>query len=217
MRNNEYLKQYQNLLDYLTKLTAMFKKEQGLAEGDDYMVDTEQYGRWLRLFYKMYSELMDIGTSVEERNEYANLESVYSETVCATLSGEGDLVVHLPRISKQKFMNSQFFVAEIRYALEALKARTGIQKMSQKLISVINVYSTDTSVFHIADNMNWDTKKAIDIMVDYTGGGDGGLNAFCSLKSFRTDEVEPGMYIIISPDQNKVFETEIAFLYSLKW
>ena len=217
INDDKYKTLYQQLLDYTQKLKKHLEKKILLSEQLGYNISSSEYESWMRLFYKMYSILTDMGGLIKEHNEDSDFERVYSEVVSAAVSKEGDLVVRLPRITKQKFLNSQFFVREILYALDSLKVNSGIPYMQDKLISVINIYGINHDKYKIADNMNWDTKKVIDYMVDYTGGGDGGLNAFCQLASFQTDEIDAGMYIIISPDKNKKFKNVIDFLRSVKF
>ena len=193
------------LYQELVKETAKFHTE--LCSAELYSDSSESnpyfYTKYLSLlksFYEIYNLLIGLGdyNDVWTEHETPAIGESVMTGVSAAVTEQNELIVRLPRIPKKQFNGNQLFVREIRYQLEKLYRLGKVPDMRQKYISIINIYSVSHSSYKIPDNLNWDTKKVIDVITDFTGGGDGGLNTFAFMASYQTDEIPAGMYILVS-------------------
>ena len=69
----------------------------------------------------------------------------------------------------------------------------------QKMIWFISIYPTDTTAHSIPVHDNQDVKRVIDIITDYTLGGDSAPG--CSLRQDTQlrDDIASGTYILVMP------------------
>lgn len=125
---------------------------------------------------------------------------VFKKTAWIGCDRIGDsLFVKLPWLPLKKHYRSTLYQDELRYELELLSTRKEFPVIPYKRIHFVSVYKSDTSPYKIPDNDNYDTKRIIDILTDYIGGGDGGLVCSIYMETILNDEIPEGAYIIVSP------------------
>ena len=83
--------------------------------------------------------------------------------------------------------------------LDNLMLSKEIPQMKEKIIRVVNIFSSATRIHSIPDNDKYNLRNVIDNISDYTAGTDNGIRCKILIESFITDELYEGSYIIAEP------------------
>jgi hypothetical protein len=112
---------------------------------------------------------------------------------------EGVLIIKIPHLPRRLSRSAFLCEAELYAALNGCET---VPELPQKLLRFISIYSSDTAAHVIVDHDNQDIKRVIDIITDYTLGGDSATN--CSLRqdTFLLDDLPAGTYILVLPLTN---------------
>ena len=220
---NNYVNRYElseqidsalNCLDSYRKILTHLKEscdypEDGLFlthEEKDKMLLSEISRKYFSVWEttEVFLRLLDGITvcGIQDRDDADRLKhDVFKKTAWIGCDRIGDsLYVKLPWLPLKKHYRNAMYQDELRYELDLLGKSKGIPKLSQKMIHFVSVYKTDTSLLKIPDNDNYDTKRIIDILTDYVGGGDGGAVCSIHIETILNDEIPEGTYIIVSPE-----------------
>ena len=184
--------------------------ETGRIVSLDYPKFMSAYGA----LYDSYSEVFGLinGDSVFIK---ADTERILSEDRIAVRVSDGALYVKLPRMPVKAFNTSKAFVYELNLLLKNYPSPLPL--IERKRIRIINVFTSDTPARLIPDNGNYDTKHLLDVITDYCGGGDSGLNCSLLMETIRTDDIPAGTYFIAENQGRDIqkINVEIAKLNTL--
>jgi len=114
------------------------------------------------------------------------------------VSADNTLYVKLPRVPAKCYKRTELFAEDVNDKMWELRVESKIPSIPDKLIRVLNVFSTSFEDRYISDNDNYDLKTITDILTDHIGGGDGGLKCSFFYDAVKSDEVAEGTYIIVS-------------------
>lgn len=125
------------------------------------------------------------------------MSTIFSSVTAAII--EGILVAKTPHLPKRSSKSTLPWEADLQQAL----AQIDVPFMVKKCIWFLSIYPTDTPSHTIPDHDNQDIKRVIDLITDFTLGGDSALN--CSLRqdSLLFNVPLEGTYILVQPLKNQ--------------
>lgn len=112
---------------------------------------------------------------------------------------EGILLIKTPHLPKRSSKSSLAWEADLQQAL----AQIDVPIMVQKRIWFLSIYPTNTPPHTIPDHDNQDIKRVIDLITDFTLGGDSAITCALRQDSLLADDLPSGCYVFVSPLKNE--------------
>ena len=145
---------------------------------------------------QLFSEFMTVSDFHKLKTElnYNSYPALIADTDGNTV------IVHLPYLPKKKVIFNDRIENDLMVnLLDNLMLSKEIPQMKEKIIRVVNIFSSATRIHSIPDNDKYNLRNVIDNISDYTAGTDNGIRCKILIESFITDELYEGSYIIAEP------------------
>ena len=145
---------------------------------------------------QLFSEFMTVSDFHKLKTElnYNSYPALIADTDGNTV------IVNLPYLPKKKVIFNDRIENDLMVnLLDNLMLSKEIPQMKEKIIRVVNIFSSATRIHSIPDNDKYNLRNVIDNISDYTAGTDNGIRCKIIIESFITDELYEGSYIIAEP------------------
>lgn len=188
-----------------------------LPERADYIlrVESEFYDKMIKKCFKLYKMINEVipAYSLNEIEDMRRQPFKVSHAFGFQYT-DGRLYVKLPHfIRRLKDRNGgMMFENEFRAMLtDFFRHLPGRVSFKDKLIYIVNVYPDNTNSLFVPDNDKYDFKRVVDIITDFTGGGDSAFHCSYMLMSVSSNDVPDASYVIVQDGEAEVLSKSKIF------
>ncbi|MDO5399183.1 MAG: hypothetical protein Q4G33_14795 [bacterium] len=191
------------------------------AEGDEFQKEiaikklvyehSDFYNKSVEILKNLYEAI------AATAGNYNHLTPLYhTNTECFDCSGvviksQNDVVCigmpHIPLKVSTRPYDRRFGNALISVFKE-YEQMIGFPYMEKKTVSFIHVYPENQNTRLLPDNDRYDYKHIIDVITDFTGGGDDALNCAITLETILDDSIPNGSYAVVRAENGAIRNCE---------
>ncbi len=197
---NEISKSLPTLEVFASTYRFMLPKERHKTAKDIQKLITRDYIRFLLLYQQLYNDYSNIFYAVYDAHLKNTVTVECDSSFISAFATDDMLAVKLPHLPVKARIRSSVFQDLLRDKLSLVN----VPLIRDKLIHIVHIYPTAMSELRVPDNDNYDIKRLIDVISDYTGYGDSGVHCSLFMTTLLTDDVPDGSYVIVTPKSSGV-------------